>query len=169
MIPSQAIPPAVKGYLLPDERRVITIRRHPGQLLKHVGLLACALAAASLLTAVADSSPPLLAAAWVASAFILLYVIVRGIEWLCSYVVVTEARLMFIRGPFIRKVTTLPLREIRDLEFKRSPAARVFGYGEFTLQAARSGHPMPTMKYMPYPEQLYLEVTRVLFPGEAGD
>ena len=47
------VPPAVSRYLLPHERQVIAVRRHPAVLLGPFGLLAGA-AAAGLVTADGD-------------------------------------------------------------------------------------------------------------------
>jgi hypothetical protein len=169
LVPSQAIPPGVKRYLLPDEKMVITIRRHPGQVAGHAGLLASACVAASVLTAVTDSAPLLLGAAWGACAIILLYFIARGIEWLYSYLVVTDVRLIVIRGPFVRRVITVPAREVHELTFHRSLLGRIIGYGTFTLRPVRQGYRMPDMNYIPYPVLLYREVAGLLSSDETDD
>jgi hypothetical protein len=73
---------------------------------------------------------------------------------------------MFITGPFIRRVTTVPLREINELRFEWSWAGRILGYGTFTLYPVRDGCKMPDMNYIPYPDLLYIEIADLLFSGE---
>jgi hypothetical protein len=156
----------VKDYLLPYEKRVITVRKHPGQLALHAALLACACIAASLLTALTASGPLLLGAVWGACAIILIYLIVRGIQWLYAYVVVTESRVIFITGLTVRKVVSVPVREILYLRLHRSLMARIIGYGTIILQPARPGYRLPKMKYMPYSEQIFIEFAELFFPRE---
>jgi membrane protein YdbS with pleckstrin-like domain len=154
----------VVDYLLPYEKMVITVRRHPGQFVAHVILLGCACVAASLLTALTNNGALVLSAAWGICTVILLYLIARAVEWLDAYFVVTDTRLIFITGIIARKVTTVPVREIHDLELHRSLLGRLIGYGTFIAQPSRIGYRMPRMNYMPYSEQLFLEVTSLLFP-----
>jgi hypothetical protein len=158
IVPKAIVPQAVKDYLLPYEKRVITVRTHPGQLALHAALLACACTAASLLTALTASGPFLLGAAWAACALILTYLIVRGIGWLHAYVVVTDSRVIFITGLTVRKVISVPVREIDNLLLYRSPLARIIGYGTIILQPVRPGQRLPKLSYMPYPEQIFVEL-----------
>jgi hypothetical protein len=164
VVPSPVVPSGVADYLLPYEKMVITVRRHPGLFVAHVILLGCACIAASLLAVFTNSGALVLSAAWGTCAVILLYLIVRSAEWLHAYFVVTDTRLIFITGLIACKVITVPTREIRDLELRRSWIGRMLGYGTFIAQPSIIGHRMPRMNYMPYPEQLFLEVAGLLFP-----
>jgi membrane protein YdbS with pleckstrin-like domain len=164
--PSSVVPSGVTDYLLPYEKQVITVRRHPGLLVAHVILLGCACVAASLLTVFTNSGALVLSAVWGTCAVILLYLIARVAQWLSAFFVVTDTRLMFITGIIARKVTTVPIREIHDLELHRSLIGRLIGYGRFIAQPSKTGDRMPRMNYMPYSEQLFLEVASLLFPDE---
>lgn len=162
--PSSVLPSGVTDYLLPYEKHTIVIRKHPGLFVAHVILLVCACAAASLLTAITNSGVLVLSAAWWTCAIIFLYLIARLAEWLYTYFVVTDTRLIFITGLIARKVITVPIREIHDMELHRSLIGRLLGYGTFNAEPSRIGYRMPRMNYMPYPEQLFLEVVGLLFP-----
>lgn len=166
---SASIPSAVTCYLLPHEKMVISVRRHPGIYAGHAAFLACACAAASVLTAVTGSGALVLAAAWGACCVICLSLIMRAAAWRDTYFVVTDTRLIFITGLVTRKVTTVPLRDIGDLQLWRPGLGRLIGYGKFVAQSKRPGHRMPKMKYMPYPEQLFLEVSGLLLPDGGED
>jgi hypothetical protein len=39
------------------------------------------------------------------------------------------------------------------------------GYGEIVALPVRPGYVIPKMNYMPYPEQLFQEVSSLLYPG----
>jgi hypothetical protein len=66
-----------------------------------------------------------------------------------------------------RKVTALPLAAVQNLAFSRSAGGRLRGYGAFTFEA--DGQAGAVIDYIPYPEQLYLEIYHLLYPGEAGE
>ena len=42
---------------------------------------------------------------------------------------------------------------------------RIFGFGTFTIESAGNTHAV--INYVPYPEQIYLEIFGALFPGSA--
>lgn len=163
------LPLVVTNYLLPYEKMVIAVHKHPGAYVGHASLLACSCAAASLLTANTNSSILVLCAAWGACGIILFWLVIRVAAWFYTYFVVTQIRIIFISGFVVRKVTTVPLREIRDLELRRSLPGRLIGYGKFIAEPSRHGYRIPTMNYQPYPEQLFLEIYGLLFPDSAED
>jgi uncharacterized membrane protein YdbT with pleckstrin-like domain len=159
---SYLVPRAVGVYLLPHEDPVITVRKHPAIFAAHASLLAGACAAAGLLTAITSSSPLVLAVAWGMCFLIFLHLVARVAAWRGTYVVATEARMIFIAGLVARKVVTVPVREIADVSLHRSWPGRVLGYGKLVAIPARSGYEIPRMNYMPYPSEVSLEIRRVL-------
>jgi hypothetical protein len=163
------IPQVVMNYLLPHERNVITVRRHPGIFISHISLLACCCAAASLLTAMTDSGPPALGAAWGACFIVFLWLIIRVAAWGDAYIVATEIRLVIITGQMTRRATTVPLREIYTVQLHRSLLGLIAGYGEILTFPVREGYVIPRLKYMPYPEQLRQEIVGLLHPGFDDD
>jgi hypothetical protein len=52
----------------------------------------------------------------------------------------------------------MPLAKVTDMSFQRSAMGRIFGYGEFILESAGQDQALNRVDYLPYPEQLYLEV-----------
>lgn len=44
-------------------------------------------------------------------------------------------------------------------------AGRIFGFGTFTIESAGNTHAV--INYVPYPEQIYLEIFGALLPGSA--
>ena len=164
VVPSPAVPLSVQQYLLPHEKMVIVVRKHPGILVRHCILLGCATVVAILVTVITNDGAYLLGVSWGAFFVIFLYWMVGILEWYSIYFVVTRIRLLFVSEFVGRKTITVPVREIYDLELRRSWLGRLLGYGTFTAWPSRSGYRIPKMNYMPYPDRLFLEVSDVLFP-----
>ena len=163
------LPLAVTNYLLPHEKRAIAVHLHPGVYASHASLLACSCVAASLITANTSSGIFVLSIAWGVCGIILFWLIIRAAAWFGTFFVVTEIRLIFISGLVVPKVITVPLREIRDLELRRSLFGRLIGYGVFIAEPSKHGYKIPKMNYIPYPEQLFLETYGMLFPEGTED
>lgn len=58
------------------------------------------------------------------------------------------------------KVEQVPLSMLTDLAFRRSWAGRLLGYGTFIVTTPRG---VKKIRFLPYPEQLYLEVCGLIF------
>jgi hypothetical protein len=160
------VPPEVYRYLLPHERRVITVRRHPVVLAGPFGFLASAVIGASLLTATRRKDVTALHGAWGAPGIALLVSAIRLYAWLNSYVVVTNTRLLYVKSLASTKVNAIPLSEIRALDLHRSSLGRLLGYGTFVV---KTSGPDEKIRLLPYPEQLYLEVYGTLAPEDDED
>jgi hypothetical protein len=55
------------------------------------------------------------------------------------------------------------------MSFRRSAMGRVFGYGEFIVESAEQGQALRSVNFLPYPEQLYLQVCDLLFPDAVAE
>jgi hypothetical protein len=160
------VPPEVYRYLLPHERRVITVRRHPVVLAGPFGFLASAVIAAGLLTATRRKDVTALRGAWSASGVALLVSAIRLYAWLNSCVVVTNIRLMYVKSIASTKVNAIPLSEMRAIDLQRSLLGRLLGYDTFVI---KSSGPDEKIRFLPYPEQLYLEMYGILAPENDED
>jgi hypothetical protein len=67
----------------------------------------------------------------------------------------------------------LPLSKVTDMSFQRTWTGRILGYGEFIVESAGQDQALRNVKFIPYPEQLYLEVCGLIFkeeePADAND
>ena len=54
-------------------------------------------------------------------------------------------------------MSMMPLAKVTDMSFQRSASGRLLGYGEFG-ESAGQDQALTNVDYLPYPEQLYLEV-----------
>ncbi|MEV5828333.1 PH domain-containing protein [Spirillospora sp. NPDC052242] len=148
----------VDRYLMGHEGRVIAVRRHPAVLLPPVvafvaGLIVCG--AAATVTGVFWL--------WWLWLVPIGYLLWKVIAWSLEFFLVTEHRVMVIRGVLNRTVAMMPLAKVTDINLERSVIGQMLGYGEFVMESAGQKQALRNVGFMPYPEQLYLEVSSVIF------
>lgn len=167
--PAASVPASVNRYLLPQERSCITVRMHPAVLARPLilvsGLVSGGLVAARKLTG-RSVRPEVV---WGAPLPVLLYFLYRVAAWRVAYFAVTNKRMILVSGLVVRKVAMMPLAKVTDMSFQRSAMGRVFGYGEFIVESAEQEQALRSVNFLPYPEQLYLEVCGLLFPDAVAE
>ncbi|PRX99523.1 PH domain-containing protein [Allonocardiopsis opalescens] len=163
--PGDEAPASVNRYLLPHEQQVITIRRHPAVLLRPAGFVLGGLVLAGVLSNTIASDPTALAVVWWAWLLLLVYFVWKVAEWSVDYFVVTSARLIGTAGLITRQVNMMPLGKVTDMRFERTILGRMIGYGSFIMESAGQDQALSRIDYVPYPEQLYLEIVGMIFPG----
>ena len=163
--PAASVPASVNRYLLPHERSCITVRIHPATLAGPLILVSGGLVAAGELTR--RSVRPKIV--WGAYLPVLLYFLQRVAAWQATYFTVTDMRMILVSGFVVRKVAMMPLAKVTDMSFQRSAMGRVFGYGEFIVESAEQEQALRSVNFLPYPEQLYLEVCGLLFPDAVAE
>lgn len=165
--PGDSAPASVNKYLLPHENQVITVRRHPAVLMVPVGLVLGGLIVAGLLSnTVASEAGKAISWIWWGWLFLLAWFVWRVAEWSVDYFVITNQRMLLTNGLITRKVAMMPLAKVTDMSFKRTIAGRMLGYGEFILESAGQDQALTNVPFLPYPEQLYLEVCEMIFPNK---
>jgi uncharacterized membrane protein YdbT with pleckstrin-like domain len=164
--PGDSAPASVNKYLLPHENQVITVRRHPAVLMVPVGFLLGGLIVASILSNTAGNGGSAISWIWWCWLILLAWFVWRVAEWSVDYFVITNQRMLLTTGLITRKVAMMPLAKVTDMSFKRTIAGRMLGYGEFVLESAGQDQALSTVEYLPYPEQLYLEVCEMIFPNK---
>jgi uncharacterized membrane protein YdbT with pleckstrin-like domain len=159
-------PASIYQFLLPHERSVITVRMHPAKLLGPLSLSLAGFAAAGLVTTgVIHGGAAVLSITWATCLILLLYFLVQVAAWSVMNLVVTNTRMIFITGLLVRKMSMIPLRQITDMDLKRSNPGRLLGYGTFLVELAGKDQVQRKMNYMPYPEQIFLELAELMFPA----
>jgi uncharacterized membrane protein YdbT with pleckstrin-like domain len=169
---TDTVPASVNKYLLPHERQVITVHQHPAVLIRPIFEVLLGLALAAWLSdAAAHGNGTVILVIWVAWAVLLIRLTIKVLDWSVNYFVVTSQRLMLATGLVIRKVNMLPLTKVTDMSFQRTTTGRILGYGEFIVESAGQDQALRNVRFLPYPEQLYLEVCGLIFkdPGEGSD
>ena len=134
-------PTSVNRFLLPHERTVISVRMHPAALAGPLILAAGGLLAARKLTS--RSARP-------------------DIAW-GTYLAVTGQRMVLIRGPLSRTAAAMSLDKVTGLTLQRTVLGRLLGYGTLIADGPGRRRAFRKIRYVPYPEQLYLEVSSLLW------
>jgi uncharacterized membrane protein YdbT with pleckstrin-like domain len=169
---TDTVPASVNRYLLPHERQVITVHQHPAVLIRPIFEVLIGLAIAGwLTTAFAKDNGTAVLVIWILWGLVFLRLVIKVIEWGETYFVVTSQRFILATGLLTRKVNMMPLSKVTDMSFQRSTMGRILGYGEFILESAGQDQALNKVDYLPYPEQLYLEVCGLIFKdtGDGGD
>ena len=162
---SFGVPATVERYLLPQETQVVTVRYHPASLIPTVLAVLAALTAASTITTLTGAGGTLLVAVWAVAVLTCLWLAVRAWAWLDAYLVMTRDRVMIIPGITKHRLVIIPAREITDINLHRSLPGRLLGYGQIELTPAREDHEVRTIRYVPYPWQVFREA-RGVYLGE---
>ncbi len=166
--PGDSAPSSVIRYLLPHEAQVITVRRHPAVLMFPVGLVLGGLILAGVLSnTIAGDAGQVANLVWWLWLILLAWFVWKVAEWSVDYFVITNQRMLLTTGLITRKVAMMPLSKVTDMSFERSLNGRLLGYGTFVLESAGQDQALRTVPYLPYPEQLYLEVCEMIFPAKA--
>ena len=175
LVPVETGPPAsASRYLLPQEHLVITVRMHPATLTGHLVMAGAGLLAAMKLTS--RSTRPEIA--WGGYLLFPLYFLYRGAAWSATYLVVTNERMMLVRGMLTRTAAAMPLQKATGLTLQRTVAGRLLGYGTLIVDCPGRRQVFRKVRYLPYPEQLYLEISNLLgreeldetaYPADGGE
>lgn len=103
---------------------------------------------------------------WGAYLLVPLYFLRRLAAWPVTYFVVTDGRMMLIGGLLRRTATAMPLDQVTGLTLQRTVLGRLLGYGTLIIISPSRRQAFRKVRYLPYPEQLYLEISGLLRPEE---
>jgi hypothetical protein len=154
----------VRRFSLPNERIIGTRRPHPAPLLAPLSLVLCGLIAAIALSGLFPQ-PRALAAIWAGWGLVLLYLARRVAMWSIEYLVLTDQRLIRVRGLLVRTVNMIPLVTIADMQFRRPLFGLVFDYCTISIASARQKTGWQ-LKYMPHPDRLYRDILSLYLAGD---
>jgi Bacterial PH domain len=158
--------PYIDKYLLLSERTVFVLRQHPAKVVPSLAEAIGGLLVAFAVGSVSGNARSTHLLVWILAAFLVIRAFLEIANWLVQNIVLTDQRLILTSGLFSRKVMAFPLIKLLDMSFHRSTAGSLFGYGTFSIESA-GGRAKAVIDYIPYPEQLYLEVTNLLYPDSA--
>jgi len=167
VVQEDSIPADVRPYLVPSERQVITVHRHPVALFPPAFLLAADVTV-FVLTAT-DVIPG--GGAVLAILALLLplcgYILYRSVfRWLRFYFVLTNSRMLLVNGHRKRSLTAIPITEAGYLSFTRTLPGAVVGYGAFRFNTGYLPKGERKVNLLPFPEQLYLEISGLILSSE---
>jgi len=162
---TDTVPASVNRYLLPHERQVISVHEHPAVLIGPIALVLLGLAIAGFVSnsGITHGNTAAILIIWGLWVVLLGWLGVKIWTWATDYFVVTSERLILAKGVVVRNVGMLPLTKVTDMSFRRTTIGRFLGYGEFIVESAGQDQALRNVKFIPYPEQLYLEVCGLIF------
>lgn len=162
---SDIVPGSVNRYLLPHEQQIISVKQHPAILITPLAAASGGLLAAIAATEIPGSRVPRLIA-WLLLAFLVLRFLLLIGTWFVQFIVVTNERMLFVTGLINRNVESVPRADLVNLTLVRSSQGRRLGYGTFAIGY---GAERVVIDYVPYPEQLYLEVNSLLYSDRSDE
>jgi membrane protein YdbS with pleckstrin-like domain len=158
----------VGKYLLAAERVHIAERRHWAVLALPVSAsFGGLLVALALDTALPASAALIRDIVWLAWTALLVWLAWHIVEWWADRFVVTNKRVMLVRGIITRKVGMMPLSKVTDMSYERSVIARLMGFGVFIMESAGQDQAFRRIRYVPQPDWLYREMCALLFTPDA--
>jgi uncharacterized membrane protein YdbT with pleckstrin-like domain len=160
---TDTVPPSVNRYLLPHERQVISVHQHPAVLIWPIFLVLVGLAIAGWLTSSVVHNNTAIVVIWILWGLLVLRLVWKVVQWIFDYFVITSQRLLLVKGFPYRRANMMPLAKVTDMSFNRSPMGQILGYGEFVVESAGQDQALRNVNFLPYPEQLYLEVCGLIF------
>ncbi|TCO44480.1 PH (Pleckstrin Homology) domain-containing protein [Kribbella antiqua] len=153
--------PKVRRHLISDEGEVVIdeVRHH--WVVFIVPMLEVVLAAALLVVLMTTD----IGGAQVLLALVLVLLAHAFWQFLTQHrdrFVVTNMRVMRIRGVFSQTVATTPIARILDITLVKPISGRVFGYGHFIFESAAQDQGFREIKFVSRPDDRDLTIQRVI-------
>jgi len=144
-------------FLSPGERVVAVINYHPVTLLPQLaGSIAAFLVG---LWASADGQ------AWgtVVVLAAIVFFIGAFLDYRLQKLILTDKRLMEVKGVVTRTVSNMKLSALTDLRYERSVPGLLFGWGTMIVETAGQNQALSRVPYVPNPDRFYGNVARLIF------
>jgi membrane protein YdbS with pleckstrin-like domain len=159
----------VDKYLLDDEKpAVLAVRRHWAVLIEPTAKFLPVFLAGGWLLLFDPENRVTSSAGLILIVASLGYYVLRVVEWWMRHFIVSRRRVLLTSGVIARTVTLLPLRRITDLTWKETLLGQVLGYGTFQFESAGQGNALAEITFLPRADQLYRQVSGLLFGGDYG-
>jgi len=158
----------VAKYLLDDETAVLAVRRHWAVLIEPTAKFLPVFLAGGWLLLLDPENRLTSTAGLVVLVVSLGYYALRVAEWWMRHFIVSRRRVLLTSGVIVRTVTLLPLRRITDLTWKETLLGQVLGYGTFRFESAGQQQGLSEITFLPHADQLYRQVSGLLFSGDHG-
>ena len=160
----------VARYLFPTERYRGEWRRHWVHLTAPIAIGALATLALGDLSGVLvtmNAPPAATTVAVVVWLIVMAWVAWRVGDWWFDRFILTNKRVMVVKGIVTRNVAMMPLLRVTDMKYEQSPIGRMFNYGTFVLESAGQEQALRTVDHLPNPNELYLRVVEEMYEPQA--
>jgi membrane protein YdbS with pleckstrin-like domain len=158
----------VAKYLLDDEEAVLAVRRHWAVLIEPTAKFLPAFLLGGWLLLLDPDNPVSSSAGLIVLVLSLGWYALRIVEWWMRHFIVSRRRVLLTSGVIARTVTLLPLRRITDLTWKETLLGQFLGYGTFQFESAGAGNALAEITFLPRADQLYRQVSGLLFGSDYG-
>jgi Bacterial PH domain len=161
-------PAIIYRHLLPREVELAWVHQHRAVLIAPIALTVAGLLVALILgsTYVHGLANDIM---WIAWGLLFLRLAWKVANWAVFYFVVTNERLLLLTGFLTRQVSMMPKTKVTEMRFQRTLPGRLLGYGEFIVESAGPDQALRHVRFIPYPEDLYVLICGMLFPSSADD
>lgn len=162
-------PATLRRHLLMREEVLVATRAHWASLIEPAVTACLAFLVVSWVSTVAkgEAGFHVSQVLWWAWLLLVARFLWKVAEWSTEWFAVTDKRLLKTFGLFTRNVAMMPLRKVTDMNYTRSPAGRILGYGRFELESAGQDQAMREINWLPDPDEIYQRVGDAVF-GPAG-
>lgn len=168
--------PKVNRYLLASEQRVFAVRRHWASLASAFTLFIGFILLGLIVLWVFRHAAFGMTVAVFFLIFSALWMLWQIGDWYFEEIVVTNRRVLLVRGIVTKKVGIMPLIKVTDLTFEQSFFGRLLGYGTFIVESAGQDQALSRIDYLARPLLRYRQVSALLFgtdmdrdPEDVGD
>jgi membrane protein YdbS with pleckstrin-like domain len=100
-------------------------------------------------------------------AAVMVWVVWRVADWYVDRFILTNKRVMVVKGLITRNVGMMPLLRVTDMKYVQSPMGRILNYGTFELESAGQDQALSKIKNLPNPNELYLRIVEEMYEPEA--
>jgi membrane protein YdbS with pleckstrin-like domain len=91
----------------------------------------------------------------------------RVADWYYDRFILTNKRVMVVKGIITRNVAMMPLLRVTDMKYVQSPLGRILNYGTFELESAGQDQALRKIVNLPNPNELYLRIVEEMYEPEA--
>ncbi len=158
----------VAKYLLDGEEAVLAVRRHWAVLIEPTVKFLPVFVGGSWLLVFDPENRVTSSAGLIVIVASLVYYALKVGEWWLRHFIVSRRRVLLTSGVIVRTVTLLPLRRITDLTWQETLLGQLLGYGTFRFESAGQGNALAEITYLPHADQLYRQVSGLLFGADVG-
>jgi uncharacterized membrane protein YdbT with pleckstrin-like domain len=147
-------------YLAGNETAIYACRKHPIVLARAILVFVAGLVGTALVAAVFDG-----VSLWV---FLLddLYIGWQIVDWWYGEYVITNKRIIRLSGVINRKVSTVPMRKITDVQYYRSLLGRILNYGDMVFDTpGQDRHRPPVLDKVGKPDGIYQTIMSIALNG----
>lgn len=90
----------------------------------------------------------------------------RVADWYFDRFILTNKRLIGVKGMISRTVAMMPLLRVTDMKYEQTPLGRLLNYGTFVLESAGQEQALREVKHLPNPNELYLRIVEEMYEPE---